>query len=163
MQSATFRGRRGIAPLRALAARADGWRLVLDKPPLVPVGQSFANVVRDAAEHVYGVAYEITAADLAHVDLTEGVLIGNYARVEIEVETLGAPERFAAFTLTSERRDDTLRPSLRYMSLLVEGALEHGLPSEWIERLRAVPAVAETALAIAFRKVLDETLKRSGG
>jgi len=39
MQAATFRGRRGIEPLRALAARLPGWRLVLDKPPLVPVGE----------------------------------------------------------------------------------------------------------------------------
>src|SRR6266571_8462260 len=32
MQRATLCGRRGIEPLRALAARAAGWRLALDKP-----------------------------------------------------------------------------------------------------------------------------------
>src|SRR6266478_7773083 len=45
METATLRGRRGIEPLCALGARAAGWRLVLDKPPLVPVGEAFANIV----------------------------------------------------------------------------------------------------------------------
>ena len=33
MQSATLRGRRGIAYRRALPARVSGWRVVFDKPP----------------------------------------------------------------------------------------------------------------------------------
>jgi len=71
MHTATFSGRRGIRPARALAARATGWRLVLDKPPLVPVGEAFANIVPDAAAEVLGVLYEIGPADLEHVALTE--------------------------------------------------------------------------------------------
>jgi len=55
MQIATFRGRRGIAYRRAVPARLAGWRLVLDKPPLVPVGHAFANVVPDPAGAVVGV------------------------------------------------------------------------------------------------------------
>jgi hypothetical protein len=47
METATLRGRRGIEPLCALGARAAGWRLVFDKPPLVPVGEAFANIVPD--------------------------------------------------------------------------------------------------------------------
>ena len=33
METATFRGRRGIAYRQALPARLTGWQLVLDKPP----------------------------------------------------------------------------------------------------------------------------------
>ena len=54
MQAATFRGRRGVMPRQAAAAKAVGWRLVLDKPPLLSMGHSFANVVRDPGAMVWG-------------------------------------------------------------------------------------------------------------
>ncbi len=163
MQSATLRGRRGIEYRRAVPVRAPGWRLVLDKPPLFPVGESFANIVREDGAEVLGVAFEVTGDDLAHIDLTEGVLVGNYARVEIAVAALmtasdGAPER--AFTLTSDRRAPELRPSRRYMDLLVEGALEHGLPEDWLAFLRGIPTGVESELAGQLRPMIDESLRR---
>ncbi|MCC6848205.1 MAG: gamma-glutamylcyclotransferase [Deltaproteobacteria bacterium] len=171
MQPATFAGRRGIAPSRALAARASGWRLVLDKPPLVPIGESFANLVATIGAEVYGVAYEITMEDLAQLDLTEGVLIGNYARVEIAVAPLAcaAPRTGAdappagagpsrAFTLVSEQRAPALRPSDRYMALLVEGAQHHGLPDDWIAMLRGVPTRAAGAEVADARAIIDAGL-----
>jgi len=50
----TWRRRRsragaGIAYRRAVPARVPGWRLVLDKPGIVPVGHGFANIVPDDA------------------------------------------------------------------------------------------------------------------
>jgi GNAT superfamily N-acetyltransferase/cation transport regulator ChaC len=155
MQRATFTGRRGIIPKGALAARLAGWRLVLDKPPIVPVGESMANVVADPGGEVLGVAYELTAEGLARVDLTEGVLIGNYRRVEVAVATLAEPARtIAAWTLTSDRRDPTLRPSRRYLAALIEGAEEHGLPAAYVAALRAVPTGEESALAAEFRALV---------
>jgi hypothetical protein len=163
MQRATFAGRRGIAPVRALAARVRGWRLVLDKQPLIPIGESFANIVPHADAETFGVVYEICEDDLAHVDLTEGVLIDNYRRIEIAVEVLAAggddlPER--AFTLVSEKHAPDLRPSARYMALLIEGAEEHGLPAEWVAALRAVPTGLETSEGVAARALLDGALAR---
>jgi gamma-glutamylcyclotransferase (GGCT)/AIG2-like uncharacterized protein YtfP len=161
MQAATFRGRRGIAPRRAAAGRVAGWRLVLDKPPLFSIGHSFANVIPDPQGLVWGVAYEISADDLAHVEFSEGVQLGNYARAEITVETL-AGEALAAVTLTSSKRADGIAPSTRYMGLLIDGALEHGLPDEWVAMLRAVPAVPESAAARAARGLLDKVIKKPG-
>jgi len=161
MQSATFRGRRGIEPRRAHAVRARGWRLVLDKPPLVSVGHSFANVVPDDAATAYGVIYEISTEDLAHVEYSEGVQIGNYCRADIEVEVLASPqESLRAVTLTSDKRGQGLQPSLRYMGLLIEGALEHALPEEWVTMLRAVPAIEESDEAKAVRGLLDRVMKK---
>ncbi len=163
MQSATLRGRRGIEYRRAVPVRAPGWRLVLDKPPLFPVGESFANIVPADGAEVLGVAFEVTGDDLAHIDLTEGVLVGNYARVEIAVVALmtasdAAPDR--AFTLTSDRRAPELRPSRRYMDLLVDGALEHGLPEDWLAFLRGIPTGVESELAAQMRPMIDESLRR---
>lgn len=167
MQPATFAGRRGIAPRRALPARARGWELVLDKPPLVPIGESFANLLAAPAGEVYGVAYEITTDDLAHVDLTEGVLIGSYTRIEIVVEPLAgaiadvpahdeSPTR--AFTLVADKRAPDLQPSDRYMRLLIEGAEHHGLPDAWIAKLRAIPTKTSSVEATAARAIIDAGL-----
>ena len=161
MQTATFAGRRGIVSRSARAARVDGWRLVFDKPPLIPVGEGFASIVPDPDAMVVGVLYEITPADMEHVDLTEGVLIGNYRRVEVRVTPLDAPGlTLAAYSLTSDHRDAALRPSDRYMGLLVAGAEEHGLPAEWIAHLRAVPTRPESPEAARLRPLLDAVLRR---
>jgi hypothetical protein len=161
MQSETLRGRRGIQYQRALPGRAAGWRLVLDKPPLLPVGESYANIIPDPDADVLGVLYEISAPDLAHLDLTEGVLLGNYQRVEIPVRPLAElGEPVTAFTLTSEHRAPDLQPSTRYMDLLIAGALEHGLPSEYVAFLRSVPAHPESAEAARLRLLINEALRR---
>src|SRR5439155_15425400 len=120
IETATFSGRRGIAFLCAVPARLAGWRLVLDKPGIVSVGHGFANIVPDDTTVVLGVLYEMRPADLDHLDLTEGVLIGNYRRVEVVAETLAsAATRVAAQTFVSDRRDISLRPSTRYLACLI--------------------------------------------
>ena len=82
---------------------------------------------------------------MAHVELTEGVGVGNYRRVGIEVVRVSGAAPARAFTLVSDRRDPQLRPSTIYMARLIEGAVEHGLPAEWIAYLRAVPTAPDTA------------------
>ena len=162
MQSATLRGRRGVAYTRALAARVPGWRLVLDKPPLVSVGHGFANIVPDPAAEVLGVLFELSVADLEHVELTEGVRIGNYDPVDVDAWPFAAVATVRARSLSSARRDPALRPSRRYMSLLVDGAVEHGLPAEYVDTLRAMPTVEESAEAAALRPFIDRAMRRGG-
>lgn len=164
MQSDTFRGRRGIEWRQAVPVRAPGWRLALDKPSLMSGGTSYANIVPDATAEVIGVAYEITMAELEHVELTEGVAIGNYVRAMIAVAPL-APDHAAAgtitecFTLTTTASDPNRRPSTRYLGLLIAGAEEHGLPAEYVDWLRGLPAQEETDAERALRGQLDEALR----
>ena len=163
MQSATLRGRRGIAYSRAVAVRVPGWRLVFDKPPLFSMGNGFANIVPDAGAETLGVAFEMSEADLDHVELTEGVRIGNYAAVEVEARALAADGAvLKARSLSSPRRDASLRPSHRYMALLIEGAIEHGLPADYVATLRSVPAVEESAAVAALRPLIDRAMRRGG-
>lgn len=159
MQTATFRGRRGIAFARALPARAPGWRLVLDKPPLLPIGESYANIVPDTGSEVFGVAYEVSVDALQTIDLTEGVLIGNYQRRPIPVVRLaGDSGPLEAFTLTSDRHDAGLYPSTRYMALLIEGAIEHGLPDQYVDFLRGIPSHAPSRVSEALRPLFDDAM-----
>jgi hypothetical protein len=162
LQRATFCGRRGIECRRSVPVRVRGWRLVFDKPTIIPTGHSTANIIADPESQVIGAAYEVGEEDFAHIELTEGVSFGNYSRVTVEVEPLvpvdGAPA--AAFSLSSDKRDASLLPSTRYVGLVVEGALEHGLPPEWIEWLRSVPAEPERPESQKLRALVDQALKR---
>jgi AIG2-like family len=162
MESGTLRGRRGIAFTRAVVVRAPGWRVVFDKPPLFPIGEGFANIVADLDATALGVAFEVSADDLAHIELSEGVPIDNYRRVELAVEPLVAVADLPseAVSLASDRRDETLRPSTRYMEIVISGALEHGLPADYVEALRAVTARPPSALAQALRPIVDGAMAR---
>jgi len=162
MESDTLRSRRGVPFRRALAVRAPGWRVVFDKPPLLAIGEAFANIVPDPDAVALGVAFEVSDDDLAQIERSEGVLLGNYRRVELAVEVLAPcddPPRRAT-SLASERRDASLRPSTRYMALVVAGALEHGLPADYVDALRAVPAREPTAAAHALRPLVDAAMRR---
>ena len=160
MQTATLRGRRGVHFHHAQPARVRGWRLVLDKPGLIPTGGSFANIVADSGAEVWGVVYQIDDDDLGHIDLTEGVLIGNYERIEVPVWPDGTDASLNAFTLTSARREPGMRPSTRYMELIIAGAEEHGLPAHWLAYLRTISAKPETPEAMQVRAFIDDALRR---
>jgi len=164
MQSETLRGRRGVPFRRAVVVRAPGWRVVFDKPPLFSIGEAFANIVREPDAVAWGVAFEIGDDDLAQIERSEGVMLGNYRRVELAVEALidceDAPR--VATSLASDRRDPSLLPSTRYMALVVAGALEHALPADYVEALRAVPACESTAAALALRPLVDAAMRRRG-
>jgi hypothetical protein len=158
----TFRGRRGITHGRAVPARVPGWRLVFDKPGIAIPDEGYANLVPDRAAEVYGVLYELTIPEHAHVELTEGVALGNYHRLEVDAYALadGAPGAAArALTLASDRRSPGIRPTARYMALVIAGAEEHRLPDDWIAALRAVPAAPETDDSRKQRAILDDVLR----
>ena len=63
-------------------------------------------------------------------------------------------------SLASERRDPSLLPSTRYMALVIAGAVEHGLPAEYLEALRATPAGEQTAVARTLRPLVDAAMQR---
>jgi gamma-glutamylcyclotransferase len=162
MQSDTLRGRRGVTFRRACPVRAPGWQVVFDKPPLFSIGEAFANIVREPGATALGVAFEVDDDDLAQVERSEGVSFGNYRRVELAVDALDPCDDSPsmATSLASERRDPSLLPSSRYMALVIAGAVEHGLPAEYLERLRAVPAREQTAAARALRPLVDAAMRR---
>lgn len=156
MNADTFAGRRGVRWLRAAPALLRGWRLALDKPSLLGNGEGMATVVRDEAAHVWGVLYEIHLADLEAVEFSEGVRIGHYERVAVEVEAgpawgEGPAAAVEAVTLASDERDASILPTTRYLGVLVDGAVANGLPAEWIDHLRSMPAVEPTPEGEAVR------------
>jgi cation transport regulator ChaC len=135
MQRATFVERRGMRPLRSIRAELAGYRLTFDLP-VGPGERGVANLVADPSAVVCGVAHRITMRELAFLDQTEGVPHGVYERVGVE---LAGPDGgvLHAQAYVSAHGKAGRKPSPRYMGLLLEGALEHGLPDSyvaWLER-----------------------------
>mgnify|MGYP002626309488 CR=1 FL=1 len=131
----TFLGRRRMRPLEVRIGRLDGFELRFD----LGIGRGergVANVAAREGDHVWGVLWRITGEQALHLDRTEGVHRGFYRRLGVEVSTAEG-ERLPAFTYHSFRGRAGRKPSRRYLGLLLAGAHQHGLPEEWVTRLRA--------------------------
>jgi 2-hydroxychromene-2-carboxylate isomerase len=133
MSHGTFAGRRGISPLATRWGWLAGHRLVFDLP-IGPGERACANVVPDDGARLAGVLYRITVEQAEHLDRTEGVPNGVYARIPIEV-LADDGQRIAAFTYRSTRGETGRKPSARYLGLLLDGARAGGLPAEYVRWL----------------------------
>jgi gamma-glutamylcyclotransferase (GGCT)/AIG2-like uncharacterized protein YtfP len=91
----------------------------------------------DSGAEVWGVLYRITRRDLLRLDSTEGVPGRGYRHVEIEAEDRDGRVS-QGITYMAQGKDVDGRPSLRYITLLREGARAHGLPAHYIRFLERV-------------------------
>jgi gamma-glutamylcyclotransferase len=89
---------------------------------------------------VWGVIYELTAADTEKLDRLEGLGQG-YEQREVMVLLAGNPTRVSAYCATSV--DPSIRPYDWYKEQVVAGATRHGLPAEYIAALEAAPSAAD--------------------
>jgi len=137
----TFLGRRRMRPLDTRVAVLEDFALRFDLP-VGPGERGVGNVVACAGERVWGALYLLTLTEAARLDRTEGVHHGAYTRLEV-VPRAADGAALAAFTYTSWRRREGRKPSRRYLGLLLAGARHHGLPDDWIARLRAWPLAVD--------------------
>ena len=86
---------------------------------------------------VYGVLYEIPAHEKKNLDRAEGLGYG-YEEKQVSIEMGATTHKATAYYATSI--DPSIVPFTWYKALVVAGAVEHGLPSEYVENLRASPA-----------------------
>jgi cation transport regulator ChaC len=137
MHDSAFRERRGMRSLEWRAGRIRGYRLRFNLEGR-PVGKAApANLAPDAQAEVWGVLYRITRAALLHLDATEGVPGRRYRHLWVNAEDIEArPLKVVTYIADGKERDG--KPSLRYLTLLREGARAHGLPEHWIRYLDGV-------------------------
>lgn len=96
-----------------------------------------ANLVHETGAETWGVLYEIDARSLEVLDRVEG----GYERVAVTV--MRGDEQLRAHTYVSEQLIEVGTPASWYLGLVVSGAREHGLPTEWIDSLEALAAPGE--------------------
>jgi cation transport regulator ChaC len=137
----TFLGRRRMQPLETRVGRLEGFELRFDLP-VGPGERGVANVAPLSGADVWGVVYRLTHEDADRLDRSEGVHHGAYVRFAIAVRDV-AGDTVNAFTYRSERGREGRKPSRRYLGLLLAGARHHGLPGDWVARLRELPLAAD--------------------
>ncbi len=96
-----------------------------------------ANLAPDPGAEAWGVLYRITRADLLHLDSTEGVPGLRYRQLWVDAEDID--ERpLRAVTYIADGKPADGNPSLRYITLLREGARAHRLPQHYLRFLDSV-------------------------
>jgi gamma-glutamylcyclotransferase len=135
MNRGIFEDRRGMRPIQARPAVLDNYRICFN----LPIGRGergVANLEPSEGARVWGVLYLITTDEAEHLDRTEGVPSGGYRRIPVNVSVDGGKE-IEAFTYQSDKINPGRKPSPRYIALLIEGAVQHGLPPDYVDYLRS--------------------------
>jgi gamma-glutamylcyclotransferase len=106
-----------------------------------PLGKAApANICPANGKEVWGVLYKVTRRELLRLDSTEGVPGRGYRPTWLNAEDAdGKPVTAVAYVAAGKEHDGT--PSLRYISLLRDGARRHGLPEHWVQFLDSVKHV----------------------
>lgn len=157
MHDSAFRERRRMRPSEWRAGRVTGYRLRfnLDGRPLGkaapanidadpradPRADPLADPLADPPAEVWGVLYRITRADLLYLDATEGVPGRRYRQLWLVAEDADG-RALDAVTYIAEGNAEDGKPSLRYITLLREGAAAHGLPAHYLDYLNDVEAAS---------------------
>jgi gamma-glutamylcyclotransferase len=89
----------------------------------------------DHSDEVIGVVYEISSADKQTLDQIEGLGIG-YEEKIVQVTTLSG-NRLSSVTYFAIDIDHGMIPYHWYKQHVLRGAIEHGLPAEYIRKIES--------------------------
>ncbi len=137
MHDSAFRERRGMRPAEWRAGRVKGYRLRFNLEGRPRGRAAPANVAPDPGAEVWGVLYRITRKQLLHLDSTEGVPGRRYRHLWVEAEDVEG-NALRAVTYIAEGKETDGNPSLRYITLLRQGARAHRLPEHYLRFLDGV-------------------------
>lgn len=132
---------KGLHADKSVAGRLRGWQLRFDVPSAFRrLEGGVANIVEtgDAADYVLGTVHILDGDAVPILDSIEaaGYL---YERRLVELEDAGIADAPAqAYVGLPGVRDAALRPSARYLKIMLDGAVERGFPSSYVDWLRAV-------------------------
>jgi gamma-glutamylcyclotransferase len=137
MHDRAFRVRRRMRPIERRIGRIRGYRLRFNLEGRPRGRAAPANLCPDPEAEVWGVLYKVTRRQLLHLDSTEGVPGRGYRPQLFAAEDVdGRPLPVIAYIARGKEEDG--KPSLRYLTLLREGARANGLPGHWLQFLDGV-------------------------
>ena len=137
MHDSAFRERRGMFPLEWRAGRVKGYRLRFNLDGRPKGRAAPANLCADPQAEVWGVLYRITRRDLVRLDSTEGVPGRRYRHLWVQAED-SSDNPVLALSYIADGNEVDGSPSLRYITLLRDGARAHGLPEHWLRFLEGI-------------------------
>jgi len=112
-----------------------GRRLTFAKLSIDGSGKCDIEITGKAEDRVYGVLFEIDNAEKAALDRVEGLGKGYDDEV---VRVVTADSACNAVTYVALMKAPDLRPYDWYKAFVVAGAVEHGLPGDYVDRLKAI-------------------------
>jgi hypothetical protein len=127
-------------------------------------GSGKATIVRSnkSEEHVFGVVFEVAISQRPALDKVEGVGSG-YDRInDLLARLQQGREMLRAATYIATDVDRTLQPYDWYRALVIAGALQHTLPTEWIGMLEQVTPVPDPDAKRKNRLDAVKFLQKSG-
>lgn len=122
-------------------AELTGHRLRFHKKGLDGSGKCDIEQTGDPADRVFGVVFDIAAAEKPRLDRKEGLGFG-YNLKSVVVKTPGG-DSLQAFVYYATRTDPTLHPFDWYKTHVLTGARENGLPADYVDAIAAIKAVAD--------------------
>lgn len=137
MHDSAFRERRQMQPLEWRPGRIAGYRLRFNLEGRPKGRAAPANIALDPQSEVWGVLYKITRKELLWLDHTEGVPGRRYRHQWVDAEDIEG-RTMRAVTYIADGKETDGNPSLRYLTLLREGARAHGLPEHWVAYLESI-------------------------
>ena len=114
-------------------AKLENYKLVFNKK--ARGGSATANIRPAPGLAVEGVLYKINEAAFRALDRFEGAP-QHYRRIEINV-TSGNGQKIAAQAFIATKVDKGLRPAPHYLKTILDGAREHGLPEDYLQKIQA--------------------------
>jgi len=129
-----YRRRQRVRFAKSSPAVLKGFRLICNIPSHYRLGGIF-NIVPDPAGVVHGVVYELHPGDAISAAMIKEGESTNYLLAVNSVQTARG-KTLQALVLRAEAKSKSLIPSPAYLEVVVRAARRHGLPPEWISRLR---------------------------
>ena len=137
MHDSAFLDRRAMRPAEWRVGRIEGYRLRFNLEGRPRGKAAPANIAPDPEGVVWGVLYRITRRDLVRLDSSEGVPGWRYRHLWIDARD-GDGRTVPCVTYIAEGKARDGNPSLRYITLLRDGARAHGLPDHYLRFLDSV-------------------------
>ena len=92
------------------------------------------------ADLIWGAVYELDATDKSRLDSEEGLGRG-YVERTVEVTSSAGLISAPTYMASPEAIRSALKPYSWYKDFVLAGAVEHGLPREYVDAIRAAPVV----------------------
>ncbi len=106
-------------------------------------------------DHVWGSVWELSTSDLPNLDEQEGVSQKRYQPIEMYVTTLSGDQlKCRTYQMLNLTREDC-RPSPQYLSVMIMGAEECGIPHEYIDKLKAVEHNGYSGPVELYDKIME--------
>lgn len=135
---------KGVDPQLSQRATLHGWKLLFNVRHWFRHEGCVGNIQPSdtPADHVQGLLHRCEDYHLPLLDAAECYGVG-YDRIEVELETAHGRMRALTYVGLPCYLDDACRPTLRYINILLKGAVSAGLDQAYIERLRRHPVHPE--------------------